>query len=114
MVQNHHLAQSISDAAWGHFVLALGSKAENAGYHLLKVSPNGTSQKCSGCGETVKKSLSVRVHRCHCGLTIDRDHNAAINIKRAASALRGFGLVTDSPDETRNSHDMGLLISPLL
>ena len=72
---------------------------ENAGYHLLKVSPNGTSQRCSGCGETVKKSLAVRVHRCEaCGLVLDRDHNAAINILRVASTLRGGALVVDSPE----------------
>jgi len=99
MVQNHHLAKSISDAAWGNFILTLGSKAENAGYHLLKVSPKGTSQKCSGCGETVKKSLAVRIHRCDfCGLVLDRDHNAARNILRAASALRGGALVVNSPE----------------
>jgi putative transposase len=90
MKQNHHLAKSISDAAWGNFTLRLSSKAEKTGKHLLKVSPNGTSQNCSGCGKKVEKALSVRVHRCDsCGLQIDRDVNAAINILRAASALRG-------------------------
>jgi len=99
MVKNHHLAQSISDAAWGNFVLVLGSKAENAGYHLMKVSPNGTSQRCSSCGEIVKKSLSIRTHRCDsCGLVLDRDHNAAINIKRVASTLRGGMLAVNSPE----------------
>ncbi len=87
MVKNHHLALSISDAAWGNFTLALASKAESAGKHLLFVAPHGTSQKCSGCGQTVKKSLKVRVHRCHtCGLQLDRDHNAAINILAAGRA----------------------------
>ena len=99
MVQNHHLAYSISDAAWGHFTCALANKAEKAGLHLLKVPPHGTSQMCSGCGETVKKSLSVRTHRCDwCGLSLDRDHNAAINILRAASARRGGVLVANSPE----------------
>jgi putative transposase len=37
---------------------------------------------CSGCGETVKKDLSERIHSCpFCELTLDRDHNAALNIK---------------------------------
>ena len=45
-----------------------------------------TSQKCSGCGELVQKSLSVRTHVCsHCGLVADRDHNAARNILRAGA-----------------------------
>ena len=89
MLKNHHLAKSISDASWGNFVKTLESKAENAGKHLLKVPPHGTSQECSDCGSVVKKSLAVRIHECNnCGLKIDRDHNAAINILRAATALR--------------------------
>jgi putative transposase len=50
---------------------------------VVQVNPRNTSQMCSGCGEIVRKSLSVRIHNCSgCGLTIDRDHNAAINILR--------------------------------
>lgn len=91
MVKNHHLAQSISDVGWGNFVLALANKAENAGCHLIKVSPHWTSQLCSGCGETVRKLLSVRTHKCgSCGLVLDRDHNAAINIKQKG-LLQPFG-----------------------
>ena len=88
MKRNHYLAKSISDAGWGNFRLALESKAENAGTHLFKVPPHGTSQKCSACDAIVKKSLATRTHQCDCGLTVDRDHNAAINILRAATALR--------------------------
>ncbi len=48
---------------------------------MIQVNPRNTSQNCSGCGELVKKDLSVRVHHCtSCGLTLDRDENAAINI----------------------------------
>ena len=89
MKRNHYLAKSISDAGWGNFRLALASKAENAGKLMLEVPPHGTSQVCSGCGRIAKKSLSIRTHRCDCGLTLDRDHNAAINILGAATALRG-------------------------
>lgn len=81
MVKNHHLAKSISDAAWGMFLSILKSKAENAGRKFIEVSPRNTSQMCYSCGQIVKKSLSVRVHKCpHCGLILDRDINAAINI----------------------------------
>ena len=99
MVKNHHLAKSISDAAWGNFRLILESKAANAGKQLTKVDPKYTSQKCSGCDTIVAKSLSVRVHDCvDCGLVLDRDHNAAINIKKAAVALRGGVVVTNTPE----------------
>ena len=99
MVKNHHLAKSISDAAWGNFRLILQSKAANAGKQLTKVDPKYISQKCSRCDSIVPKSLSVRVHDClDCGLVLDRDHNAAINIKKAAVALRGGASVVSDPE----------------
>jgi putative transposase len=88
MVRNHHLARSISDAGWGQFVSILSYKAEYAGREFVQVNPNGTSQICSGCGATVKKSLSTRVHNCPaCGLSLNRDFNAALNIKRLGLSL---------------------------
>ena len=98
MLKNHYLAKSISDAGWGNFRLKLQSKAESAGKQFTKIKPHHTSQKCSGCDTIVPKPLSVRVHDCpHCGLVLDRDHNAAINIKKAAVALRGGAVVVDTP-----------------
>ena len=89
MLKNHYLAKSISDAGWGNFRLKLQSKAESAGKQFTKVKLHYTSQKCSGCNTIVPKSLSVRAHDCpHCELVLDRDRNAAINIKKAAVALR--------------------------
>ncbi len=56
-------------------------KEEESGGRVVFVNPRGTSQRCSGCGEAVVKSLSVRVHECpYCGLVLDRDLNAARNI----------------------------------
>jgi putative transposase len=81
------LAKQIHDVAWNGFFQKLTYKAENAGRQLIKVSPNYTSQDCSACGERVKKDLSVRVHNClQCGLILDRDVNAAINIFSAGQA----------------------------
>jgi putative transposase len=74
------LAKSVSDAGWGQFLRALRTKAESAGREVIAVDPRGTSQECSGCGSVSPKSLSVRVHRCTCGLELDRDVNAARNI----------------------------------
>jgi putative transposase len=82
MVQNRHLSKSISDSSWGLFFDMLSYKAANAGRTVIKVPPHNTSQNCSACGEKVVKSLAVRIHRCpFCGLVLDRDHNAALNIK---------------------------------
>jgi len=81
MLKNHHLAKSISDVSWSQLTNFVSYKAEEAGRRVEFVNPKNTSQECSNCGEIVKKSLSQRVHKCpFCGLVIDRDKNAAINI----------------------------------
>lgn len=73
--------RNIADVAWGRFVQYSRYKAESAGRAVVLVNPRGTTQECCGCGEVVPKDLSVRVHECpHCGLKIDRDLNAALNI----------------------------------
>lgn len=84
MIRHPTLARSIADASWSKFLGFLAYKAERAGKHLIRVDPRNTSQKCSGCSELVPKSLAVRTHSClHCGLVIDRDWNASLNILRA-------------------------------
>lgn len=80
MLKNRRLARRISDAGWGSFVGILQFKAEEAGTQMILVDPKNTSQECSGCGNVVRKSLDVRIHRCDCGLVLDRDVNAAKNI----------------------------------
>jgi putative transposase len=79
------LAHSVYDASWGILIGMLRYKAEKAGAKLVEVDPKYTSQDCSGCGTRVTKTLSARVHICpDCGLTLDRDHNAARNILHRA------------------------------
>jgi putative transposase len=103
LVRNHHLAKSISDAGWAQFRTVLEAKAAWAGRRVIAVNPAYTSQECSGCGALVQKCLSIRTHACvSCGLVLDRDENAAINIQRAGRALRGLagmpaGLNRESP-----------------
>lgn len=83
MVKNKHLSKSILDSSWSEFFRMLQYKAASAGIAFHKVLPFGTSQNCSKCGKVVKKTLAIRIHRCpYCGLEIDRDHNASINILR--------------------------------
>jgi IS605 OrfB family transposase len=82
------LNKSILDAGWYQFQQYCTYKAEEAGRSVLFVSPNSTSQVCSGCGQVRKKELSDRWHSCDCGAELDRDHNAAINIQRLGSSQR--------------------------
>ena len=100
MLANKHLARSISDAAWATFTQMLAYKAERAGAHFVRVDPKMTSQACSGCGVIVRKGLADRVHSCPaCGLVLDRDHNAALNILRRAGKGPGAGNVIQVWDE---------------
>ena len=79
------LALSVLDAGWSSFLSILTNKAENAGLLVIPVSAHNTSQNCSKCGEKVPKKLHERWHNCpHCKCSLDRDHNAAINIEKRA------------------------------
>ena len=93
MVKNRHLAKSISDASWGMFFDWCNWVAKRDGKHFHQVPPHRTSQTCSECCQkpAVKLKLSERMFHCpSCGLKLDRDHNAALNIlHRVACTLRG-------------------------
>lgn len=79
------MSKSILDAGWSEFLTILACKAESAGKIAIAVNPSGTSQNCSNCGTHIPKTIADRWHSCHvCGLELDRDVNAAINIKNIA------------------------------
>ena len=89
MVKNHGLARSIQDAAFAQFRRQLEYKTARTGARLHVIDRWYPSSKtCSNCGTVkAKLSLSERVYHCdECGLVIDRDLNAAINIQVAGSA----------------------------
>ena len=96
MVKNHHLAKAVSDAAFAEFRRQLEYKTARTGAVLRVIDRWYPSSKtCSACGAVkVKLSLAERVYKCDgCGLVMDRDLNAAININVAGSA-----------PETQNAH----------
>lgn len=84
MVKNRRLSKSIMDTGWGYFRTRLHVKAAEAGRVVVEVDPAYTSQTCSSCGQRFPEriDLSVRTVSCPCGLVLDRDVNAAINILR--------------------------------
>lgn len=109
MMSNHtqvfgnKLNKSIADVAWSQLAQFTAYKAEDAGRLFLRVDPRNTSKKCSRCGSIVPKDLGVRVHDCpHCGLVLDRDHNAAINIL----ALGLQSVNAGKPDEVVEAHSL--------
>lgn len=96
MVKNHHLAKAVSDAAFAEFRRQLEYKTAKTGARLHVVDRWFASSKtCSKCGRVkAKLSLNERTYRCDgCGLVMDRDLNAAVNINVAGSA-----------PETQNAH----------
>jgi putative transposase len=91
MVGNHHLSKSIMDAGWGYLSKRISDKAAEAGRHVVQVNPAYTSKTCSSCGMIFEDlTLADRWVECSCGLSIDRDVNAAINILNRAG-LRPLG-----------------------
>jgi len=101
MMKNHHLARSIADAGWSSFVTMLKTKALSRGKNIIEIGRFDPSSKmCSNCGN-IKHDLKLwdRTYNCDiCGLSIDRDLNAAINIKKFG--LIQTGIHTDSGEYT--------------
>ena len=96
MLKNHHLAKHIQDHAWGKLIQFTQSKAAKAGNVVELVDARYNSKKCSQCGIIVPKTLAERVHRCpNCGLEMDRDINASLNIRTLG--LRGSAYQDPTP-----------------
>lgn len=76
MVKNHRLARKMLDSGWGIFFNLLKYKT-----NVVQVLANNTTIDCSRCSTRIPKTLAIRIHVCNtCGLVLDRDYNAAINI----------------------------------
>ncbi len=91
------LSKSILDNGLGQFVQIVSCKAAWAGRNVYKINPKNTSQICSACGKKgPKKHLSERVHTCTCcGVVLDRDTNAAINILTAWKMPTVWAMLAD-------------------
>jgi putative transposase len=97
MIKNPKLAKSTADAAWSAFMRVLLDKAEEAGREVVRVNPAYTSQTCSACRHRQEMPLSVRVYECtKCGLVMDRDHNASVNILQQAVGRHGH-VIQEAP-----------------
>ncbi|MBI3413186.1 MAG: IS200/IS605 family element transposase accessory protein TnpB [Candidatus Aenigmarchaeota archaeon] len=108
-MSEQNFGKQINDAGWNTFANMISYKAESAGCKIVFVDPKNTTKMCSNCGELVEKELSERVHNCpSCGLSIDRDLNAARNILiRATVGQTGSnacGDVTTVPSLKQEAH----------
>jgi len=90
MMANRKLARAIADAAMGQLLQFLKNKVASAGGDLFIASRwFGSTKRCSCCGHVKKRMpLKHRTYRCQiCGLVIDRDLNAALNLAWFATDL---------------------------
>jgi putative transposase len=98
----------INDAGWSMFISMTQSKAENAGCEVVLVDAHNTTQECSNCGKIIRKELWERTHSCTCGLSMDRDLNASLNIlKRTTFGQRGSNACGDGmivPSKKQEAH----------
>ncbi len=96
------LNRSMRESALGIIAAQLVYKASSAGGECVRVAPHNTTQMCSNCYSLprTKISLNVRTYSCeHCGYTIDRDVNAAINVCRKGITLQREGISPPSGTE---------------
>jgi putative transposase len=99
MVRNKTLSKSILDSGWGIFRELLANKAVSAGRQVVFVDPAYTSRTCSGCGGLFEGlTLADRWVSCGCGLSLDRDHNAARNVLAKAMSTRRDATVQRNVD----------------
>jgi putative transposase len=111
MMANHKLAGAVSDVGWYSFIEMLKYKADWYGKNILQIGRFEPSSKtCSNCGTINKElTLSDREWTCKCGALLDRDINAAINIKNFA--LRNYLSGTDRKNQNKLPTLVGVLTS---
>lgn len=113
---NHKLAKHIQDCGWGGFVNMLEYKCAAAGRTLVKVDRfYPSSKRCHGCGYINKElKLSDREWACpQCGAVIDRDYNAALNIRDRGLEILGLSSPEVKPEENPPVDDKGPQAVPL-
>ena len=103
MQRNHHIAKSVTDQGWYQFRQMITYKMQWRKGELIEIGRFDPSSKmCSKCGNMKHDlKLSDRIYHCNtCGLTIDRDLNAAINILHMGLIKVGKNVGGDAPEFT--------------
>ncbi|MFD1038705.1 RNA-guided endonuclease InsQ/TnpB family protein, partial [Virgibacillus byunsanensis] len=88
MSQALKFGKSVADNGWGMFTSFLQYKLKEQGKQLIKIDKWFPSTKtCSNCGSVKEVKLSERTYQCACGLSLNRDYNSALNIKKEGIRL---------------------------
>ena len=109
MQRNHHIAKSITDQGWHLFKQTLAYKLAWRNAELIEIGRFDPSSKlCSGCGHIKHDlTLSNRMYRCeNCGLSMDRDLNAAKNIRNIGLIKVGRGTPEFTPVESATAAEL--------
>jgi putative transposase len=115
MLRNHRLARAIADVGWYEFRRQMSYKGAWYGCQIFLADPYFPSTKrCSCCGHLKADiTLSQRQYVCEaCGLSIDRDLNAAINLEQLLTATDGIEWMNGSTASSAGSHACGEDVRP--
>ncbi|MEF8781921.1 MAG: transposase [Haloarculaceae archaeon] len=97
MMEEERNSRNVAAMSWRKLIAAFKRHGKKNGCRVVEVPPEGTTKQCSHCGCSTEKPLWVREHSCpSCGFETDRDHNAALEIKRRGLTKLG---VEHSPAE---------------
>ena len=81
MMQQDRSSRNIAAMSWYQTIKTFERHGEKNGCHVVLVDPDGTTKQCANCGVETEKPLWVREHSCpSCGFTVDRDHNASLEV----------------------------------
>ena len=83
-MKNRHLSRAVSEQCFGEFKRQMKYKSKWNNIQLITADRFFPSSRlCSCCGKIKKDlKLSDRIYKCECGNVIDRDYQAALNLKR--------------------------------
>ncbi|WP_312907936.1 RNA-guided endonuclease InsQ/TnpB family protein [Natronosalvus caseinilyticus] len=106
MLESEGNARNKAEVGWSDFRSALKHHCKKHGTHYVEVNPRGTTKECVSCGVETEKPLWVREHSCPaCGFELDRDWNAALNVKSRGLSKLGVVHSKATPVKTATAVD---------
>ncbi len=101
MLESDGNTRNKAEVGWSDFKAILEHHCNKHGTHYVEVNPRGTTKECASCGVETEKPLWVREHSCpSCGFEVDRDWNAALNVKWRGLSKLGVVHSKSTPVET--------------
>ena len=84
MMKNRNLAKAIAEQCFYEFIRQMEYKCRFNGIEFVQADKFYPSSKTCSCCGSIKNDLKLkdRIYQCSCGLKIDRDFNASINLSR--------------------------------